>query len=796
MVEIHRRQLLVDGEPRLLVGGEVHYFRVPREQWPDRVRALKQAGCTMLASYIPWLLHELPDGSIDVTGRTRPERDVGAFIDLCRDEGLYFFARPGPFIMAELKNEGLPYSVYRDHPEVEPVGWDGVPAPTRTVDYLAPAFLAENRRWYEAIMPVLVPRLHPNGGNVIGVQLDNEIGMLAWVTNSPDLTDHLLDDLRGWVRQTHGADVAARYPVDLDDPAAWASAVRSPDERWAGALRVDLGRFMRGRFARYVQALRSDAEDLGVRDVPFVINIHGTSDGDGAPFPIGISQLVETYAGVPGMVSGSDHYVGDMTLGTTTDLHLMNAFMAAVHDEHQPLTSVEFEAGSGDYGGGLDMQYDPSSVDLKTRLCLAQGNRLVNYYLFAGGINGPLDEPVGDGNDRISFTGERHGTAAPVGPEGQLGLTYPATARVSTAAALHERWLARMDEEHDDLAVGLVLDDYMTEYAHPSSQVMKDVVEDLTAHRGAGARKALGRSLLLGGFRFGAVDLQRDHDDLPHVVALATTRHLDADVQQRLVDHARGGGSLLLLGPVPQRDLEGDPCTVLADALGLVPGEMVWRRPDYFPSLVAHGWLAPWPETAVGWVQPLEVSGGEVLLTDQHHQRPCAVDVRLGEGRAVVLAAEMPSDPRVFATALRELGVTPGVPVEADVPGVVATTTATDDGQRMLHLLNVSTYPARVQVAGYDLAVPARSGHLLPLGLDLPHGRLERSDAELVEIGDDRIAFGPGLSAGDDVRVVLTTTRHVAVEGDAHQLTTEGQQVVVTGAATPVTLTFSGERTA
>ena len=80
--------------------------------------------------------------------------------------------------------------------------------------------------------------------------------------------------------------------------------------------------------------------------MPFLVNIHGTEGGDGAPFPIGISQLVETYAGMPGMVSGSDHYVGDMTLGTTTDLYVINAFMAAVHDADQPLTSLEFEAGS------------------------------------------------------------------------------------------------------------------------------------------------------------------------------------------------------------------------------------------------------------------------------------------------------------------------------------------------------------------------------------------------------------------------------------------------------------------
>ena len=145
------------------------------------------------------------------------------------------------------------------------------------------------------------------------------------------------------------------------------------------------------------------------------MNIHGTEGGSGEPFLIGISQLVDTYSGVL-VLSGSDHYMGDMTLSTTTDLYVINAFMEAVHGPDQPTTSLEFEAGSGDYGG--DNQYDPSTVDLKTRRSLAQGNRMINYYLFAGGINPPLEEPVGDGNDRISFTGERHGTAAPVGPEG------------------------------------------------------------------------------------------------------------------------------------------------------------------------------------------------------------------------------------------------------------------------------------------------------------------------------------------------------------------------------------------
>jgi len=87
----------------------------------------------------PWVFHELPDCTIDVTGTTRPERDVAAFIDLCHARGLWFIARPGPFVMAELKHEGIPYRVYEEHPEVVPCRWDGTPTRSCTVDYLAPS---------------------------------------------------------------------------------------------------------------------------------------------------------------------------------------------------------------------------------------------------------------------------------------------------------------------------------------------------------------------------------------------------------------------------------------------------------------------------------------------------------------------------------------------------------------------------------------------------------------------------------------------------------------------------------
>ena len=307
MITLENGQILIDGRPQILIGGEVHYFRLAREEWQDRIDKLKAAGANLVASYVPWLMHEPVAGQIDLAGRTAPNLDLGAFIDLCRDNGLAFFVRPGPFIMAEMKNEGLPYWLYRKHPEIVPVTWNGQPVPSRTVDYLAPGFLEEARRWYAALGAVIAPRLQPRGGNIIAMQLDNEIGMLSWISSAPDLTEQVLADFAAWLREQYNAGTpAARYPFDLDDPRQRAEAIRAPRDEYADALLRDLGHYMRERYARYVATLRGYAEESGIRDVPFVVNVHGTDQGRGLTFPVGISQLYKAYTQAPGYIAGSN----------------------------------------------------------------------------------------------------------------------------------------------------------------------------------------------------------------------------------------------------------------------------------------------------------------------------------------------------------------------------------------------------------------------------------------------------------------------------------------------------------
>ena len=136
---------------------------------------------------------------------------------------------------------------------------------------------------------------------------------------------------------------------------------------------------------------------------------------------------MDTYRDIPGLAAGSDHYLGTLDFAGAAELHMVHAFLDAVNGSDQPLTSLEFEAGTGDYGGDLGALTDPSAVVLKTRLLLAQGNRMFNWYLFAGGTNFLDPRPGDDGTHRFGITGQRHGSAAPVSPEGHRGPAFAST---------------------------------------------------------------------------------------------------------------------------------------------------------------------------------------------------------------------------------------------------------------------------------------------------------------------------------------------------------------------------------
>lgn len=45
--------------------GALHYYRIPKEYWRDRLRKFRAAGLNTVETYVPWNLHEPEPGNFD-----------------------------------------------------------------------------------------------------------------------------------------------------------------------------------------------------------------------------------------------------------------------------------------------------------------------------------------------------------------------------------------------------------------------------------------------------------------------------------------------------------------------------------------------------------------------------------------------------------------------------------------------------------------------------------------------------------------------------------------------------------
>ncbi|MGO1593541.1 MAG: beta-galactosidase, partial [Ancrocorticia sp.] len=112
--EITGDTFALDGQPFRVLSGTIHYFRVPREYWVDRIHKARLMGLNTIETYVPWNLHEPDPGAWEATGRL----DLAAFLQAIADEGMHAIVRPGPYICAELDGGGLPGWLFKDSPPV------------------------------------------------------------------------------------------------------------------------------------------------------------------------------------------------------------------------------------------------------------------------------------------------------------------------------------------------------------------------------------------------------------------------------------------------------------------------------------------------------------------------------------------------------------------------------------------------------------------------------------------------------------------------------------------------------
>ena len=192
-----------------LLAGSVHYWRLEPERWEPCLRAIKDMGMRLVDTYIPWGVHEVRAGELDL-GEGDPRLDVAKFLALAHKLGLYAIVRPGPHINAELTYFGLPERVVWDEacqaqsPNGHPVVLPFLPRMFPVPSYASDAFLDETTRYFHLLGEALKPLCYPKGPIVL-VQIDNE-GAMYFRDGAYDQDYHpdALTCYRDMLRQKYG----------------------------------------------------------------------------------------------------------------------------------------------------------------------------------------------------------------------------------------------------------------------------------------------------------------------------------------------------------------------------------------------------------------------------------------------------------------------------------------------------------------------------------------------------------------------------------------------------------------
>ena len=147
--------LIIDGKRLVPAMGEVHYSRIPANEWATEIKKMKEGGITMLACYVFWNHIEEIEGQYDWSR----QRHLRSFLEICKAESLPVVLRMGPFCHGEARCGGIPDWLFTKG------------CKSRSED---PEFLKYVERYYRQIFTQVQGLQWKDGGPVIAAQFDNE----------------------------------------------------------------------------------------------------------------------------------------------------------------------------------------------------------------------------------------------------------------------------------------------------------------------------------------------------------------------------------------------------------------------------------------------------------------------------------------------------------------------------------------------------------------------------------------------------------------------------------------------
>lgn len=173
---------LLNGEPFVVKAAELHYPRIPKEYWEQRIQLCKALGMNTICLYTFWNAHEPRQDQFDFTG----QNDIRAFIKLCEKNGMKVILRPGPYVCAEWEMGGLPWWLLKKK-DIRLREQDS-------------SFMERVDKFQKAVAEQVADLTIADNGPIIMVQVENEYG--SYGTDKPYVAA-----IRDMLRQNFGNDV-------------------------------------------------------------------------------------------------------------------------------------------------------------------------------------------------------------------------------------------------------------------------------------------------------------------------------------------------------------------------------------------------------------------------------------------------------------------------------------------------------------------------------------------------------------------------------------------------------------
>ncbi|WP_337872843.1 beta-galactosidase [Ignavibacterium sp.] len=614
-----------NGEPYFLISGEVHYFRIQANKWKKHLQLLKESDANTASTYIPWDWHEIEANKFDFEGNSNPERNLIKFLKLCNELEIDLIVKPGPYILAEYKNQGLPsWLLKKLGKKAFAQGENGNIISDDLVTYLSDEFLEYTFKWYDKVLPIISSFQKKNNGPIVMMQICNEIGVFQWLSGNIDYNPKVISLYNDFIKKKYNTidslnSVYSTNYQNLDEVKPPVGRIKTKTDYCAY---FDFHLFFRHYYNQYITILKNKIRSYGI-EVQLTHNIPGWIYGNASELPMLIGTYSEIIKNHNDIIFGLDHIPEFQSFRNAHSGLACNKILQAVQP-NSPVWAAEFQAGTREhhvraYASDLETFYFAS---------LAHGMKGFNYYMFSQGVN-----PQGKG-----FYGKTFYYQTAIDANGNKLDLYNSIKKVNHFIR-NEKVDLITSQTNADICIALYKPYFYTELT--TSQLLKEKrlnVSDLGLFVDP---RFLREEILFNGLMRGLQTLNYNYDvaDLDNCdfkklltykqLWVLSTEFMDANTQQLLADYVKSGGTMIIYPIIPTLDLYLNNCEVIKNELSI---DFSLKKSSHKVSAFSID------EVFTNFSQKLifsEINCEPVAFTEERDI--CGIKKKIGKGQVIIL---------------------------------------------------------------------------------------------------------------------------------------------------------------